>query len=88
MTNARSDDLAKRNLDLLDDFMRYAFDHPAILDQIPQDVQIVILPTDDPELSAQNRQMASALCAQGEKVVLIKLKKPELYPPELELLTA
>ena len=67
------DDLAKRNLDLLDDFMRYAFDHPAILEQIPRDVQIVILPMDDPELTAQNRQMASALCARGEKVVLIKL---------------
>ena len=82
------DDLTKRNLELLDDFMRYAFDHPAILEQIPQDVQLVILPMDDPELSAQNRQMASDLCARGEKVVLIKLKKPEVYPPELELLTA
>ena len=82
------DDLAKRNLELLDDFMRYAFDHPAILEQIPQDVQIVILPMDDPELTAQNRRMASALCAKGEKVVLIKLKKPKVYPPKLELLTA
>ena len=82
------DDLTKKNLDLLDDFMRYAFDHPAIFDQIPQDVQIVILPMDDPELSAQNRQIASTLCARGEKVVLIKLKKSESYPPELELLMA
>jgi hypothetical protein len=82
------DDLTRRNLDLLDDFMRYAFEHPAILDQIPQDVQIVILQTDDPELSAENRKIANTLCARGEKVVLIKLRKPEVYPPELELLTA
>ena len=82
------DELTKRNLDLLDGFMRYAFEHPGILDQIPQDAQIVILPTDDPELSAENRRMASTLCARGEKVVLIKLKKAETYPPELELLTA
>lgn len=82
------DDLTKRNLDLLDDFMRYAFDHPGILEQIPQDAQLVILPMDDPELSAQNRQTASTLCARGEKVVLIKLRKAEVYPPELELLTA
>ena len=84
----RKDELAKRNLGLLDDFMRYAFEHPAILDQIPQDVQIVILPTDDPELSSENRKIANTLCARGEKVVLIKLRKPEVYPPELELLTA
>ena len=82
------DDLVKRNFDLLDGFMRYAFDHPAILEQIPQDAQIVILPTDDPELSAENRQMASTLRARGEKVVLIKLKRAEIYPPEMELLTA
>lgn len=72
------DDLAKRNLDLLNGFMRYAFDHPAILDQIPQDAQIVILPTNDPELSAENRQIATTLSARGEKVVLIKLKKSEI----------
>ena len=81
-------DLTKRNLDLLDDFMRYAFDHPGILDQIPQDAQLVILPVDDPELSTENRQMASMLYARGEKVVLIKLKRPEIHPPDLELLTA
>ena len=84
----KGDDLVKRNLDLLDDFMRYAFDHPAILGQIPSDVQIVILPMDDPELSAQNRKTADTLAAEGEKVVLIKLKRAEVYQPELELLTA
>ena len=83
----RKDELAKRNLGLLDDFMRYAFDHPGILDQIPPDAQVVVIPVDDPELNAENRQMAAALCARGEKVVLIKLKKSEVYPPELELLT-
>ncbi len=82
------DELAKRNLDLLDGFMRYAFEHPGILDQIPQDAQVVILPADDPELSKENRQRAGMLCARGEKVVLIRLKRPEVYPPELELLTA
>ena len=81
-------DLQRRNLSLLDDFMRYAFDHPGILDQIPPDAQVVIIPVDDPELHAENRQMATTLCARGEKVVLIKLKKSEVYPPELELLTA
>jgi hypothetical protein len=83
-----SDDVVKRNLDLLDELMRYAFDHPGILDQIPSDAQIVILPSDDPELSAQNRHTAGVLAAEGENVVLIRLRKAEVYPPELELLTA
>jgi hypothetical protein len=84
----KGDDPVKRNLDLLDDFMRYAFDHPAVLGEIPSDAQIIILPMDDPELSAQNRKTADTLAAEGEKVVLIKLKRAEVYPPELELLTA
>jgi len=82
------DDVTRRNLSLLDDFMRYAFDHPGILDQIPQDAQIVILPTDDPELSEENHKTASMLRGRGENVVLIRVRKSEIYPPELELLSA
>ena len=82
------DDLIKRNHDLSDDFMRYVFEHPAILEQIPQDAQVLILPMDNPELSAKNRRMATTLRARGKKVVLVTLKKSKIYPPKLELLTA
>ncbi len=81
-------DLTKGNLDLLDDFMRYAFEHPGILDKIPQDAQIVMVPTDDPELSEENHKIASVLRGRGENVVLIRVRKSEMYPPELELLSA
>ncbi len=68
--------------------MRCAFDNPEILDKIPLGVHLVILPIDDPELTRENRRLADSLLDQGEKVVLIKFKKPEVVAPELELLTA
>jgi hypothetical protein len=34
----------KKNLDLLDEFLKYAFDHPEILDAIPRERTLVTLP--------------------------------------------
>jgi hypothetical protein len=79
-------DLAiKKNLDLLNEFMKYAFDHPEVLGKIPPEAEVVILPVDDPELCAYNRKMADKMLAQGKKIVLVKTRKPELPIPELEL---
>jgi len=33
----KKETIVKKNLDLLDEFMKYAFDHPDILDDIPKD---------------------------------------------------
>jgi predicted ATP-grasp superfamily ATP-dependent carboligase len=59
---------------LLDEFMKYAFDHPEILDTIPRDRTLVILPEGDPALERQNRKTLRRLQAIGEKTVMIRLK--------------
>lgn len=64
----------KKNLDLLDEFMKYAFDHPDILDEVPRDASLVILPEGDLSLQKENRKMISRLKAKGEEVIAIKLK--------------
>jgi hypothetical protein len=44
-------DLAiKMNLDLLNEFLKYAFEKPEILEEIPPDAELIILPVDDPNL--------------------------------------
>jgi hypothetical protein len=78
----------KKNLDLLNEFMKYAFENPKVLEGIPPEAELIILPIDDPELSEYNRKMADKIRAKGEKVVFVKMKKPELPTPELELMTA
>lgn len=66
--------IVRKNLDLLDEFMKYAFDHPAILDELPRDGSLVILPEGDPALERENRKIFTKLKAKGEEVVAIKLK--------------
>ncbi len=65
--------IVRKNLDLLDEFMKYAFDHPDILDDVPRDASLVILPEGDLSLQKENRKMISRLKAKGEKVVALKL---------------
>jgi hypothetical protein len=78
----------KKNLDLLNEFMKYAFENPKVLDGIPPEAELIILPIDDPELYEYNRKTADRIKAKGEKVVFVKMKKPEIPAPELELMSA
>lgn len=44
--------------------MKYAFENPEILDKIPSDAEVVILPVDDQEFYEYNREMADKLFSQ------------------------
>lgn len=46
------DTIVRRNLELLEEFHRYGFEHPEIFDQIPKDAHLIILPENDPEKRA------------------------------------
>ena len=81
------EDAVRKNLDLLNEFMKYAFDSPHVLDQIPAGAELIILPLDDPEIMQNNRQMAEAHARAGRTVVLVKFRKPKVAVAELELLT-
>ena len=82
----RKESAIKKNLDLLGEFMKYAFDNPDVLEQIPPDAELVVLPIDDQELLEYNRKMADNMFSQGRTVVLVKMKKPEPSVPVLELM--
>lgn len=70
----KRESIVRKNLDLLDELMKYAFDHPDILDDVPRDASLVILPEGDSSLQKENRKMMSRLKAKGEEVVAIKLR--------------
>ena len=78
----------RRNLDLLDTFMKYAFDHPDILDEIPPDAELVILPKGDPELYKVNKKLAEEMVKEGKEVVIVHLEKPKISKPKVALLSA
>ena len=80
------DSAIKKNLDLLNEFMKCAFDYPEVLDKIPPEAELVILPVDDQELTEYNRKMADKMFSQGKTIVFVKMKRPEPLIPELELM--
>lgn len=82
----RKESAVKENLDLLNEFMKYAFNNPEILEKIPPEAEIVILPTNDQELYDYNKEMADRMSSQGKKIVLVKMRKSELLAPELEFI--
>ena len=82
----RREEIMKKNMDLLNEFMKYAFDHPEVLDKIPTGAEVVILPLDDPELMRENKKMAESHMKAAKQVVLVKFQKPEPVAPELELM--
>ncbi len=82
----RKDLAVKRNLDLLNEFMKYAFDNPEVMDRIPPEAELVILPIDDRSLSNYNKKMADKMYSQGKSVVLVKMKRPKPTVPALELM--
>ena len=70
----KKDSIVKKNPDLLDEFMKYAFDHPDILDEVPRDRALVILPDGDLAMERQNRKILRTLKARDQEAVVIKLK--------------
>ena len=77
----RENEVIKRNLDILNEFMKIAFDQPEILDKIPKESELVILPENDPDLCAANVKIKQSLEKKGRKVVVVRMKKPEMVPP-------
>jgi hypothetical protein len=76
----------KKNLDLLNEFMKYAFENPEIMDKIPPEAEMVILPIDDQQMYDYNKKMADKIHSQGKAVVLVRIKRPAPSVPRLELM--
>ncbi len=68
------DEIVERNLILQTAFNQYMFDHPELLDRLPDSFRLVILPHDDPELSLINLQMLNARRKSDKPVVIVLMR--------------
>lgn len=82
------EEVVRRNLELLHDFMQVAFKDVSLLERIPRGAQLVFLPDDDPELRAINEGMAARMVKQGEQVIVVRMQRPARPKVEMELLSA
>lgn len=71
------DEIRERNMALLGEFMRYAFEHPDVLDGIPKGAHLVLLPEDDEHLKEENLRALARLRAQGDRAVVVRMLAPK-----------
>ena len=84
-------EMFNKNIDLQTAFMQYALAHPEILDKLPSDYQLVILPEDDPELARRNQELLKKQKPGDKPIVVVRMKSPQpaklrVYPPRVKVL--
>ena len=83
--------VVERNILLTGMVMDYLIRHADLLDVLPQDFELVILPEDDPELRLYNLELLDKLGSQSKPIVFARLPAkqtsaletihPNLYVP-------
>lgn len=79
------DEIVRKNLDLLNEFMQCAFETPEILEQIPPGAELIIFPENDSELYRVNQETLQEIRRQGKSCIVVHLRKPERIPPRIEV---
>ncbi len=82
------DEIIKKNLDLHAEWMKYVFDNPDVLDKIPVDAVLLILPEDDRELYDENYRILEENKAKGIPVFVVTMKTPKPQISSIEVIAA
>ena len=70
---------AYKNIVLNTEFNKYLVEHPAVVDKIPENALVVLLPEDDPAPCRKNLGLARRHREKDQPLVHVKVKK--LAPP-------
>ena len=70
-------EVIKKNLDLHAEWMKYVFENPDMLDRIPKNAVLVILPEDDEELYRENYRVLEENKSKGIPVFVVRMKTPK-----------
>ena len=83
--------LVERNLALTGNFMRYLLAQPRLLDSLPDQFELVLLPEDDPALRRYNLDLLDTFGSEARPIVFVRLKlsrgtdfkaaQPQVYAP-------
>ena len=74
----RDDKIFELNVDLQAAFMQYVIAQPGVLDQLPDDFQLVILSDDDPALSWCNLELLKEQGDADKPIVIVRMRTQEL----------
>ena len=84
----RQNEIARKNLELHAEWMRYVFEHPEVLDQIPKGAELIIIPNNDAALAMENKKTVRELKAKGLPFVIVHLDLPKPPIPQIEVVMA
>ena len=83
--------VVERNIALFGEVMQYLLNKPQIIESLPDNFELVILPDDDPVLRRYNLELLNAFDIADKPVVFVRLKssrtavpdqlRPSLYVP-------
>ncbi len=76
-----------KNLELHAEWLRYLLAHPEAMDRIPEGAQVIILPTDDAALAAENAKQLTVARQEGLPVVVVRMALPKPPTPQIEVLS-
>jgi hypothetical protein len=83
------DQLFQRNHRLFEIFMKEVLHNPTLVDAVPVEAHIVMLPESDPELFDENLKHAKQMAAEGQKPFLVKVQlvaeTRTLFIPKVEI---
>lgn len=79
--------IAKRNIALTGEVMRYLLGNPKVFESLPDNFELVILPEDDPEISMFNLDLLKKYGSEGKPIVFARIKsdaaklEPSIFVP-------
>ena len=80
-------EVVERNVRLTGQIVKYILNHPAMLESLPEKVELVLLPEDDPEVRMFNLDLLDKYGSEGKPIVFARIKslartiRPSIFVP-------
>ena len=72
--------VVSRNIALTSEVLRSMLEEPEVLDQLPANFELVVLPDDDPELRLYNLELLDKYGSEGKPVVFVRMSAGQKQP--------
>lgn len=82
-------EVVERNVQLTGQIIKYILNHPKMLDILPENFELVLLPEDDPEVRILNLDLLDKYGSEGKPIVFARINthaiaakwKPSIFVP-------
>ncbi len=79
MAKTKVDDkVVERNVRLTGEIIKYVMNNPKILEVLPEEFELVLLPEDDPEVRMLNLDLLDKYGSEGKPIVFARINTHEM----------